>query len=97
MPTNANVAPKKDHHHENAGASSGSGSANASGTSTNKRTAKQIKAEQKRAAMAFSNPLNDGSLLFTCDMCGRKFAYVLSTQLEYKLPKTLYDIENVNF
>lgn len=41
--------------------------------SSSKRAAKQSK-EEKRAALAFSNPLNDGSLLFTCDMCGQKFA-----------------------
>lgn len=58
--------PKKEH-----GSSGGGGGG--SGGSSHKRTAKQIK-EEKRAALAFSNPLNDGSLLFTCDMCGRKFA-----------------------
>lgn len=70
----ASVVPKKEHH-DNTGGGHGGGSSGGGGSgTTNKRTAKQIKAEQKRAALAFSNPLNDGSLLFTCDMCGRKFA-----------------------
>lgn len=57
--------PKKEHHDTSTSTAGGS-------STTTKRT-KQTK-EEKRAAMAFQNALNDGSLLFTCDMCGQKFA-----------------------